>query len=162
MYGDEKGSPGFGPASSGDQGGGYTFFTNGGGRQGQQPFGPGQWQSTGGQGGSQSFSFSFGGPSGSNPFSFGMEDIFSNFFGGGFKDGGNFGSFGSHSKAQSGSKSSSSIKVITKQVFKKEIVDQGMTWLLFPTTSSLKGVDHVQSIVEEVASSLQGALKVLD
>lgn len=160
MYGDEKGSPGFGPGSSGDQGGGYTFFTNGGGRQGQQPFGPGQWQSTGGQGGSQSFSFSFGGPSGSNPFSFGMEDIFSNFFGGGFQDGGNFGSFGSHSKAQSGSKSSSSIKVITKQVFKKEIVDQGMTWLLFPTTSSLKGVDHVQSIVEEVASSLQGALKV--
>ncbi|KAL0555689.1 hypothetical protein IC582_009643 [Cucumis melo] len=157
MYGDEKGAPGFGAGPSGDQGGGYTFFTNGGGRQGQQPFGPGQWQSTGGQGGSQSFSFSFGGPSGSNPFGFGMEDIFSNFFGGGFKD---KGSFGGHSKAQSGPKSSSSIKVINKQLLKKEIVDQGMTWLLFPTTSSLKGVDHVQSIIEEVASTLQGALKV--
>ena len=159
MYGDEKGAPGFGPGSSGDQGGGYTFFTNGGGRQGQQPFGPGQWQSTGGQGGSQSFSFSFGGPSGSNPFGFGAEDIFSNLFGGGFQG---KGSFGGHSKAQSGPKSSSSIKVINKKSLKKEIVDQGMTWLLFPTASSLKGLDHVQSTTEEVANSLQGALKVLD
>ncbi|XP_031739426.1 dnaJ protein ERDJ3A isoform X2 [Cucumis sativus] len=157
MYGDEKGAPGFGPGSSGDQGGGYTFFTNGGGRQGQQPFGPGQWQSTGGQGGSQSFSFSFGGPSGSNPFGFGAEDIFSNLFGGGFQG---KGSFGGHSKAQSGPKSSSSIKVINKKSLKKEIVDQGMTWLLFPTASSLKGLDHVQSTIEEVANSLQGALKV--
>lgn len=160
MFGDEKGSPGFGPGYSGDQGGGYTFFTNEGRRQGQQTFRPGKWQSTGGQGGSQSFSFSFGGPTGSNPFSsFGMGDIFSNLFGGGFKDEGSFGSFGG-SKAQS--KSSSSIRVINTQVFKKEIVDQGMTWLLFPSTLSLKGFDHVQSIMEEVASSLLGALKVLD
>ena len=158
LYGDEKGSPGFGPGYSGDQGGGHTFFTNEGRRQGQQNFKP-QWQGTGGQGGSQSFSFSFGGPSGgSNPFGFGMEDIFSNFFGGGFKDEGNF---GSHFKAQSGSKSSSIIKVVNKQVFKQEVVGQGVTWLLFPITSSLKGVDHVQSIIEDVASSLQGALKVL-
>ncbi|XP_023529005.1 dnaJ protein ERDJ3A [Cucurbita pepo subsp. pepo] len=156
LYGDEKGSPGFGPDYSGDQGGGHTFFTNEGRRQGQQNFKP-QWQGTGGQGGSQSFSFSFGGPSGgSNPFGFGMEDIFSNFFGGGFKDEGNF---GSHFKAQSGSKSSSIIKVVNKQVFKQEVVGQGVTWLLFPITSSLKGVDHVQSIIEDVASSLQGALK---
>lgn len=154
MYGDEKGSPGFGYGHPGDQGGGYTFFTNGGQRQGQ-------WQSTGGgQGASQSFSFSFGGPSGSNPFGFGMEDIFSNFFGGG----GNFGGFGGNSKAQTGSRTRSapSTRAINKQVFRKEIVDQGMAWLLFPSTSSLKGVDHVESIIEEVASSLQGALKVLD
>lgn len=152
MYGDEKGSPGFEPGYSGEQGGGSGGYT----------FRPGQWQSTGGQGASKSFSFSFGGNSASNPFGFGMEDIFSNLFGGGFKNEGNFGSFGSHSKAQSGSKSSSSIRVINKQVFKKEIVDQGMTWILFPSTSSLRGVDHVQSILEEVASSFVGALKVLD
>lgn len=53
-----------------------------------------------------------------------------------------------------------SINAISSQVYKKEIVDQGMTWLLLSYTPSLKGHQHVESIIKEVASSLQGALKV--
>ena len=169
LYGDEKGSPGFEAGHPGDQSG-YTYFTGGGPGQNQFTFRPGEWQNMGGQGGSRSFSFSFGGsggPSsfggsgGSRSFGFGMDDIFSNLFGGGFK-GSQFGASGGATGSQSGSRSpSKSIRAINSQVYKKEIVDQGMTWLLFCYTTSLRGIQNVESIIEEVATSLQGALKVL-
>ena len=90
--GDEKGNPGFQGGSPGDQGG-YTFFTNGGPGQNHFSYRPSDWQSMGGLGGSQSFSFSFGDPvgGGGSPFSFGMNDLFSNFFGDNSGAGGQFG-----------------------------------------------------------------------
>ncbi|KAL5550542.1 hypothetical protein UlMin_000718 [Ulmus minor] len=163
MYGDEKGHPGFEGSHPGDQGG-YTYFTGGGPGQNQFNFRPGEWENMGGQGGSRSFSFSFGGsePSGgSNSFGFGMDDIFSNFFGRSNFGGGRFGGSDGGRRSQSGSQSSSkSIRAINSQVFKKEIVDQGMTWLLFSYTPSLRGKQYVESVVEDVAALLQGALKV--
>ncbi|XP_028764492.1 dnaJ protein ERDJ3A-like [Neltuma alba] len=164
MYGDEKGNPGFGAGHPGDQGG-YTYFTGGGPGQSQFNFRPGQWQDMGGQGGSQSFSFSFGGSGGPSSFGFGLDDLFGSFFGGGGRGGGNqfggFGGFGGSTGSQSGAKSSGkSFRTINSQIFKKEIVDQGMTWLLLSYTPSLKGLEHFESIIEDVNSSLQGAIKV--
>ncbi|KAM5560475.1 dnaJ protein ERDJ3A [Rosa sericea] len=161
MYGDEKGNPGFQAGSPGDHGG-YTYFTNGGPGQSQFSYRPSDWQSMGGQGGSQSFSFSFGGPSGGpSPFGFDMNDILSNFFGDNSGAGGQFGGFTGSSRARPGSRSTpTSIRALSSQVYKKEVVDQGLTWLLFSYTTSLKGHQHVESLVEEVASSLKGALKV--
>lgn len=160
MYGDEKGHPGFEAGHPGDQGG-YTYFTGGGPGQNQYNFRPGEWQNMGGQEGSQSFSFSFGGSGDSGSFGFGMDDIFSNLFGGNFKSGGQFGGFGGQAWSQSGSRNpSKSIRSIDSQIYKKEIVDQGMTWLLFSYTTSSKAIQNVESVVEEVANSLDGALKV--
>ncbi|GAV73578.1 DnaJ domain-containing protein [Cephalotus follicularis] len=169
-YGDEKGNPGFDAGRPGehDQ---YTYFTGGG---------PGQNQFKGGPGGSQSFSFSFGGPSGPSSFDFDMSDILSGFFGRGSKDGGQFGGFSGSTRSHSGPKdggqfggfsgstrfqsqprsSPKSIKVINSQVFGKEIADQGMTWILLSYVPSLKGNQYYESVIEEAASSLQGALKV--
>ncbi|XP_028798026.1 dnaJ protein ERDJ3A-like [Neltuma alba] len=161
MYGDEKGNPGFGAGHPGDQGG-YTYFTGGGPGQSQFNFKPGQWQDMGGQGGSHSFSFSFGGSGGPSSFGFGLDDLFGSFFGGGGHGGGNrFGGFGGSTGSQSGPKSSGkSFGTINSQIFKKEIVDQGRTWLLLSYTPSLKGLQHFESIIEDVNSSLQGAIKV--
>uniref|UniRef100_A0A2P2J8E2 Uncharacterized protein MANES_08G094300 n=1 Tax=Rhizophora mucronata TaxID=61149 RepID=A0A2P2J8E2_RHIMU len=163
LYGDEKGNPGFEAGHPGHQGG-YTYFTSGGQGQSQFNFRPGEWQSTGGQGGSRSFSFSFGGPSAQSSFGFGLDDIFSNFFGndlGGGQFGGFSGSTGSQSRSQSGSSSSpKGIRAINSKVFKKEIVDQGMTWLLLSYTPSQRGSEYQEAIGQEVADLLQGALKV--
>ncbi|XP_039007759.1 dnaJ protein ERDJ3A-like isoform X2 [Hibiscus syriacus] len=169
MYGDEKGAPGFDAGHPGDHGG-HAFFTSGG------P-GPGGWQHMGGQGSSQSFSFSFSGPDGSRSFSghgggpgsfgFDVDDIFSGFFGGGMKN--QFGRFGrsSRSQYQSGSSSQSqsrsspkSIRTINSEIFKKEIADQGMTWLLLFYTPLLQGKQYFESIMDEVASLLPGAIKI--
>jgi len=163
LYGDEKGNPGFNAGYPGDQGG-YTYFTNGGQGQNSYTFRPGDWQDMGDQGNSRSFSFSFGGPSSQSSFGFGLNDIFSNFFGGDL-GGGQFGGFGgstrSQSRSQTGSRSTpKSIKAINSQVFNNEIADQGMTWLLLSYTSSLKGSQFYESIIQEVADSLKGALKV--
>ncbi|KAJ6968940.1 dnaJ protein ERDJ3A [Populus alba x Populus x berolinensis] len=162
LYGDEKGNAGFNAGYPGDQGG-YTHFTNGGQGQNSYTFRPGDWQDMGDQGNSRSFSFSFGGPSSQSSFGFGLNDIFSNFFGGDL-GGGQFGGFGgstrSQSRSQTGSRSTPrSIKAINSQVF-NEIAGQGMTWLLLSYTSSLKGSQFYESIIQEVADSLQGALKV--
>ncbi|KAJ8753836.1 hypothetical protein K2173_000090 [Erythroxylum novogranatense] len=162
LYGDETGKPGFDAGYDGEQGG-YTYFTSGGQGQNQFNFRPGGWQNMGGQGGSQSFSFSFGG-SGSKSSGFGLNDIFSNFFGDGI-GGSQFGGFGgsakSQSRSQSGFKSSkNSIRTIDSKVFKKEIVDQGMTWLLLSYTPSLRSKEYYDSTIQEVADSLQGALKI--
>jgi DnaJ-class molecular chaperone len=163
MYGDEKGSPGFDAGHPGDNGR-YTYFTSGGGPGHDQfTFRPDEWQSMGGQGGSKSFSFSFGGSRGPGSFGFGMDDIFSNFFGGGNTKGGSrFGGFSGSTKSQSSPRSPpKSIRTINSQVLEKEIADQGITWLLLSYTPTLKGNQHIESIIEEVSSSLQGALKVL-
>ncbi|XP_017977860.1 PREDICTED: dnaJ protein ERDJ3A [Theobroma cacao] len=169
MYGDEKGAPGFGAGHPGDQGG-YTYFTSGGPGQSGFTSGSGGWQHMGRQGSSQTFSFSFGGPGGSrsfgggggpSSFGFDLNDIFSGFFGGGMKDQGQFGGFGGSSRSQSQSRSSpKSIRAINSEVFRKEIADQGMTWLLLSYTPSLQGKQYYESIIEEVASLLQGAIKV--
>ncbi|KAJ7961207.1 dnaJ protein ERDJ3A [Quillaja saponaria] len=87
----------------------------------------------------------------------GLDDIFGNFFGGGS----NFGGFGSSTSSQSGSRSPpKKFRAINSHVFNKEITDQGMTWLLLSYTPSLKGNQYLESIVEEVVNSLEGALKV--
>ncbi|KAG6744271.1 hypothetical protein POTOM_052987 [Populus tomentosa] len=163
LYGDEKGNAGFNAGYPGDQGG-YTHFTNGGQGRNSYTFRPGDWQDMGDQGNSRSFSFSFGGPSSQSSFGFGLNDIFSNFFGGDL-GGGQFGGFGGstryQSRSQTGSRSTpKSIKAINSQVFNNEIAGQGMTWLLLSYTSSLKGSQFYESIIQEVADSLQGALKV--
>ncbi|EXB52381.1 DnaJ homolog subfamily C member 16 [Morus notabilis] len=160
MYGDEKGQPGFEAGHPGDQGG-YTYFRGGGPGQNQYTFRPGEWQNMGGQGGSRSFSFSFGGSGDSSSFGFGMDEIFSNLFGGNIKSGGQFGGFGGGTQSQSGSRNpSKSIRAVNSQIYKKEIVDQGMTWLLFIYTTSSKVIQNVEPIIEEVANFLEGALKV--
>ncbi|KAJ0233993.1 DnaJ protein ERDJ3A [Hirschfeldia incana] len=175
LYGDEKGQPGFGSGFPGGNGGGYSYSSGGGQGGGFSFGGPGGWQNMGGGGGggSKSFSFSFGGGGGGGPsassFGFGMDDIFSMFGGGGgggSKGSDQFGGFGGFgggsSKAESRSKSGSAaaIKTITSQVYKKEIVDQGMTWLVLSYLPSQRGTQYHDSVVEEVAESLQGALKV--
>ncbi|XP_042510623.1 dnaJ protein ERDJ3A [Macadamia integrifolia] len=161
LYGDEKGNPRFETGRPGDDGG-YTYFTGGGPGNDRSTFRP-EWQSMGGQGNSKSFSFSFGNPSsGQSSFGFGLDDIFSNFFGGGnMKGGGNrFGGFGSSTESRAGPrKSTRSIQAVNSQVFKKEIEDQGISWLLLFYKPTFKDNDHYESIVEEVATSLQGALK---
>ncbi|KAI4353388.1 hypothetical protein L6164_002343 [Bauhinia variegata] len=162
MYGDEKGDPGFQGGHPGGQGG-YTYFTGGGPGQSEFNFRPGDWQSTGGRGGSHSYSFSFGGSGRPNSFGFGLDDLFGNFFGGGGGGGfggSHFGGFGSSTSSQSGSRRSpKNFRAINSQIFKKEIVDQGMSWLLLSYTPSLND-QHLESIVDEVAGSLDGALKV--
>ncbi|KAA3463751.1 dnaJ protein ERDJ3A [Gossypium australe] len=140
MYGDEKGGPG------------QSGFTSG----------PGGWQHMGGDGSSQTSSFSFGGPGGSSFFGFDYNDIFSSFFGGGMNHQGPFGGFSGSSRSQSQSRSSrKSIRAISSDVFKKEISDKGMTWLLLSYTPALQqGKQHYEFIIDEVAGLLQGAIKV--
>ncbi|XWS55509.1 hypothetical protein CRYUN_Cryun09bG0006100 [Craigia yunnanensis] len=146
MYGDEKGAPGF-DGHPGDHGG-YTYFTGGG---------PGQSGFTSGPGGSRSF----GSRGGSSSFGFDLDDIFSGFFGGAMKDQGQFGGFSGSSRSQSQSRSSpKSIRGINSEVFRKEVADQGMTWLLLSYTPSLQGKQYYESIIEVVDSLLQGAIKV--
>ena len=102
---------------------------------------------------------SFGGSGGPGSFGFGLNDIFSNFFGCDTKG---VVQFGGSTRSQSGPRSSSkNVRTINSQVFQKEITEQGMTWLLFSYTPTLKGNQHIESIIEEVASTLQGALQVL-
>ncbi|KAH1039962.1 hypothetical protein J1N35_041705 [Gossypium stocksii] len=117
----------------------YDMFGDEKGGPGQSGFtsGPGGWQHMGGDGSSQTFSFSFGSPGGSSFFGFDYNDIFSRFF------------------------SRKSIRAISSDVFKKEISDKGMAWLLLSYTPALQqGKQHYESIIDEVAGLLQGAIKV--
>ncbi|KAL7199622.1 hypothetical protein ACSBR2_021832 [Camellia fascicularis] len=145
LYRDEKGNPGFDAGNAGDQGG-YTYFTSGPGQNGFN-FRPNEWQNMGGgQGSSKSFSFSFGGPGGHSSFGFGLEDIFSNFFGGG---GGHSESFSGLTRSESKSRSApKSIRAVNVQTYKKEITDKGMTWLLLSCTSTLKGAQSYESVIQ--------------
>ncbi|KAF9597985.1 hypothetical protein IFM89_023470 [Coptis chinensis] len=160
LYGDEKGNARF---ESGNPGGheGYTHFTSGGPGNSHFSFDPSEWQTTGGQGNSKSFSFSFGGnPSASgSSFGFDVNDIFSNFFGGVMGGGSQFGGFGGSSRTRSQPTSSKNIQAVNSLVFKNEILEQGITWILLSYVPSSKGYHVLESIVEEVASQLQGALK---
>ncbi|CDP06457.1 unnamed protein product [Coffea canephora] len=160
LYGDEKGSSGFDPGNSG-QHGGYTYFTSGGPGQSGFTFRPGDWQNMGGQGGSKSFSFSFGGPSSQSSFGFGLDDIFSNFFGGD-RGGSHFGGFGGSGRSQYGGAGSTpkSIPPVNSLVYQKEISDKGITWLLLSYKSTSRGMQYYESVIGEVAVSLKGALKV--
>ncbi|XP_073145162.1 dnaJ protein ERDJ3A [Henckelia pumila] len=157
LFGDEKGNPGFDDGTSGDHGG-YTYFTSGGPGESGFNYGPG------GQGGSKSFSFSFGGNpgyGGQSSFGFGLNDIFSNLFGGGKGGGSQFGGFGSSSRSQYGGRGSDkSILSINSKFYKKEINDRGMSWLLLFYSPNLQGTHYYESIIEEVAVPLVGALKV--
>ncbi|XP_055812692.1 dnaJ protein ERDJ3A [Solanum dulcamara] len=160
LYGDEKGAPRFDAGGAGDQGG-YTYFTSGGPGQSGFNFGPG---GMGGQGGAKSFSFSFGGPGSQSSSGFGLDDIFSNLFGGGVGSGskfGGFGGFGGSGRSQSRTKNSGkSIPSINSQMYKKELSDKGMTWLLLSHTYTSRGIQYYESVIGEVASSLNGAMKV--
>lgn len=118
----------------------------------------------GGQGGgSRSFSFSFGGPSSSkSSFGFGMDDIFSSFFGGDMSGGSQFGGFRSSGRSQPGGTRNPPKKIpaINAQVYRKEIADKGVTWLLLSHTSSSKGIQSYESVMMETVIPLEGALKV--
>ncbi|GER55786.1 chaperone protein dnaJ [Striga asiatica] len=166
LYGDEKGTPGFEAGDPGNEGGYRSYFTSGGPGQSGFSFRPGDWQNMGGgQDGSRSFSFSFGGPASGkqSSFGFGFDDIFSNFFsgGGGGDAGGKFSGSHRSSRSQYGNRhSSKSIPSVNSQIYRKEIVDGGMTWLLLVYTPNLQGIQYYESVAEEVATSLQGALKV--
>lgn len=160
LYGDEKGTPGFDGGNGGPHGG-YNHFTSGGPGPGGFSFRPDEWQTMGGPGGQKSFSFSFGGPSSQRSFGFGLDDIFSNFFGSDMGGGSQFGGFGESARSQSGSRNfPKSISLVNSQVYKKEIAGKGLAWLLLSYTLSMKGTQYYESIIEEVAGSLQGALKV--
>ncbi|KAI4331617.1 hypothetical protein MLD38_029791 [Melastoma candidum] len=162
LYGDEKGNPGLDSDNFGGQGGyshftgsgpGYSHFTGGGpGGQGFShfSFSQGGQQSSGGR------TFSFGGSGGQNPFGFGLNDIFSTFFGGS-----SFGSSGNTGSSRYGSGShATGITTVSSAFFKKEIANQGMTWLLLFSTSSSKSTQPHESALEQVGSSLKGVLKV--
>lgn len=169
MYGDEKGNPGFDGGSFGNQDDGYrgnfgnqdryTYFTTGGPGSSYFTSNPAGWQTTGGQGNTKTFSFSFGGDrgSGGNPFGFDIGDIFFNIFGGGMNSGNHYGgemNYGSRFASSGG------FEDINSQFFNKQISGQGLTWLLLFYTPSAKGYHELESIVDNVASSLHGALKV--
>ncbi|KAK9159127.1 hypothetical protein Scep_005701 [Stephania cephalantha] len=171
LYGDEKGAPRFENGGHGDDGG-YTYFTSGGpGSSGFTFGGPGSGNfnfKSGAHGNSKSFSYSFGNPSSKSEsessFGHGMSDMFMNLiFGGGKKGGSQFESdgFGGASGRQFGSGRStpSHIQAVNSQLYAKEIADQGFTWLLLSYTPAIKGYHVLESMVEEVATSLEGAMK---
>ncbi|XP_068644202.1 dnaJ protein ERDJ3A [Aristolochia californica] len=157
-YGDENGGPRFDAGNNGGKQEGYTYFTGGQGNN-RFSFRPGgQWHTTGSQGKGQAFSFSFGGnptTSGNSGFG-GFDDIFSNFFGGNLKSGNQF---GGSDGGRSTSDSPLAIQNVNSQVFKKEILDKGLTWILLFYTPSSKGYNVLESIVEDVVSSLQEVVK---
>lgn len=168
LYGDEKGNPGFGGGDFGN-GGEHTYFTSGGPGGGPFTSGSGGWQTTSGQGNTRTFSFSFGGnPGGSgSPFGFDFGDLFNLFSGGmkgenehgGFSGGSQFGGFTGSGGSKSGSASTEVIKDINSQFFNEQVKYKGLTWILLFYTPSAKGSYILESIAEDVASSLQGALK---
>uniref|UniRef100_A0A0E0CSI4 J domain-containing protein n=1 Tax=Oryza meridionalis TaxID=40149 RepID=A0A0E0CSI4_9ORYZ len=165
LYGDEKGNPGFDGGNFGNREG-YTYFTGGGAKTSHFSSGDG-WQTMGGQGNTKTFSFSFGGGNpgagGGNPFNFDFGDVFSNIFSGGSMGGSQH--TGSAGKASRGTKSSGhdsssvNIQEVTMQIFNKETADQGITWLLLFYTPNTKGQFVLESVVEDVARSLDGALR---
>ncbi|KAL8197646.1 hypothetical protein R6Q57_024351 [Mikania cordata] len=162
MFGDARGSPGFDGGEGGNHGG-HTFFRSGGPGQSGFRFSPDEWQTMGGQsGGSKSYSFSFGGNSGGSSFGFDLGDVFSNFFGGGGSMSGGGTKFGNQGESHSGSRSSpkSSITSINSQTYKKQVIDKGITWLLLSYAPLMRGLQHYESIIEEIANSLKGALEV--
>ncbi|TVU47400.1 hypothetical protein EJB05_07000 [Eragrostis curvula] len=165
LYGDEKGNPGFDGGNFGNREG-YTYFTGGGPKNSYFTSGDG-WQTMGGgPGNSKTFSFSFGGnpgASGGSPFGFDLGDVFSNFFGGGSMGGSHHGGSTGSARTNTGSSgqhsSAAKIHDVTTQVFNKEIADQGITWLLLFYTPQSKGQFVLESVMQDVANSLDGAVR---
>lgn len=166
LYGDEKGNPGFGGGNFGNSQGAY--FTGGGPKTSYFTSGDG-WQTMGGQGNGKTFSFSFGGnpgSSGGNPFGGGFDlgDVFSNFFGGGSTGGSQHGKSAGSARAKTGTSGqhSGAVKIqdVTTQIFSKEIADQGITWLLLFYTPMSKDQFVLESVMQDVVQSLDGALRV--
>ncbi|KAL6644886.1 hypothetical protein ACP70R_016494 [Stipagrostis hirtigluma subsp. patula] len=164
LYGDEKGNPGFDGGNFGNREG-YTYFTGGGPKSSYFTSGDG-WQTMGGQGNTKTFSFSFGGnrgASGGNPFGFDVGDVFSNFFGGGSMGGSQHGGSAGSARASTGTsgQDSSTVRIhdVTTQVFNKEVANQGITWLLLFYTPQSKDQFLLESVMQDVARSLDGALR---
>ncbi|XP_047086482.1 dnaJ protein ERDJ3A-like [Lolium rigidum] len=162
LYGDEKGNPGIGGGHFGN----HEGFTGGGPKTTYFKSGDG-WQTMGGPGNGKTFSFSFGGNPGSdggNPFGFDFGDVFSNMFGGGGSMGGNqhggfAGSAGPGARTSSQHTNPVTIKEVTMQSFNKEIADQGISWILLFYTQQAKGQFVLESVLEDVARSLDGAVR---
>jgi hypothetical protein len=121
----------------------------------------------GSQGNGKTFSFSFGGnPGGSGGFSFGFDlgDVFSNFFAGGTmggsKHGGSAGSGGPNTGTSGQQSSTVRIHDVTTQIFNKEVSDQGITWLLLFYKPQSKDQFVLESVMPDVANSLNGAMRV--
>jgi curved DNA-binding protein CbpA len=164
LYGDEKGNPGIGGGHFGN----HEGFTGGGPKTTYFKSGDG-WQTMGGPGNGKTFSFSFGGNPGSdggNPFGFDLGDVFSNMFGGGGgsmggnQHGGFAGSAGPGARTSSQHTNPVTIKEVTLQSFNKEIADQGISWILLFYTQQAKGQFVLESVLEDVARSLDGAVRV--
>ncbi|THU66077.1 hypothetical protein C4D60_Mb05t10390 [Musa balbisiana] len=169
LYGDEKLNPGFG-GNYGDEKRNPGFGGNFGNYQGHTTGGPGSsyftsnqggWQSMGSKGNARTFSFAFSrNPSvGGNPFGFGFGNIFSDFFRGGVEGGNQHDSFSTFGGPNSQFSSHGNIQDVDLQLFNKQIKDQGLTWILLFYTSSATGHHVLESIMEDVASSLMGAVK---
>jgi hypothetical protein len=121
----------------------------------------------GSQGNGKTFSFSFGGnPGGSGgfPFGFDLGDVFSNFFAGGTmggsKHGGSAGSGGPNTGTSGQQSSAVRIHDVTTQVFNKKVSDQGITWLLLFYKPQSKDQFVLESVMPDVANSLNGATRV--
>jgi hypothetical protein len=52
------------------------------------------------------------------------------------------------------------IEEVTMQSFNKEIADQGIAWILLFYTQQAKGQFVLESVLEDVARSLDGAVRV--
>uniref|UniRef100_A0ACD5XP26 Uncharacterized protein n=1 Tax=Avena sativa TaxID=4498 RepID=A0ACD5XP26_AVESA len=165
LYGDENGNPGIGGGNFGGRDG-HTHFTGSGPRNTYFSSGDG-WQTMGGQGNGKTFSFSFGGnpgADGANPFGFDIGDVFSNMFAGGGSMGGSQHG-GLAGSARPGARTSSqhtspvTIQEVTMQTFNKEVADQGITWLLLFYTKQANGQFVLESVLEDVARSLDGAVR---
>ncbi|EPS65456.1 hypothetical protein M569_09321, partial [Genlisea aurea] len=156
LFGDERGGPGFEYGNSGENGE-YSYFTGGGPGQGGFSFKQGNRQNMGGQGGgSHSYSFSYSGPGSAkqSSFGFGLNDIFSNFFGGGSHFDG-FSSFRKRTRHSAGI-----IPSVDSQFYKNEIVNKGITFLLLSYSPNSQGLQYYESAIEEATSALKGALRI--
>lgn len=76
--------------------------------------------------------------------------------------GSQFGGFRSSGRSQPGGTRNPPKKIpaINAQVYRKEIADKGVTWLLLSHTSSSKGIQSYESVMMETVIPLEGALKV--
>jgi hypothetical protein len=86
-------------------------------------------------------------------------------FGGGGSMGGNqhggfAGSAGPGARTSSQHTNPVTIKEVTLQSFNKEIADQGISWILLFYTQQAKGQFVLESVLEDVARSLDGAVRV--
>lgn len=163
----EGGGPGYGSShfNFGGQNSEHSTFRQGRsqGRSGRESFQHFTFPSQEYSGGSNSFTFDFGG----SEF---MGDILSNFFGSGKSGQGNGNPFASFSGSQGGAKSgfgnnqasqySHQIQVLDAKNFKKKVTDQGLTWLLIFYSPSSKGYQELEGILDQIANSFQGVVKV--